>query len=160
MRHVLGAAVIEAEDLVVEVQAGEDKAQSSPNSTTGLKIHLEVRIEVVVAIWAFRPAGSIQRWIRCVVDVLIGIVICAVIGQAEVYGDAAVLVIGFDIESMACLADEGRVVGPVRNSMSVRTRIRVVRVNSEAAEKARQRGKPLLPTEFQSIYAGIGSIDV
>src|SRR5260370_8891574 len=47
--HVLGAAVIEAEDLIIDVKSIHDKGQAVPHSHATLGIELEVCVKVVVA---------------------------------------------------------------------------------------------------------------
>jgi hypothetical protein len=55
LRHVLRAAVVEAEDLVVQVQALHLELQAAIDACAHLRVHLEMRVEVVVA------AGSVDR---------------------------------------------------------------------------------------------------
>src|SRR5258708_25067732 len=56
--HVLRAALIEAENFVVEIEAIHDELQAMYQAIAALNVHLEVGIEVDVAIWPLDSSRS------------------------------------------------------------------------------------------------------
>src|SRR5579864_7093933 len=61
LHGVNGAAVVESEDLVAQVEAGGDHLQSPVQAKTALYIELGMGVEVVVAGGAFQPNDRITR---------------------------------------------------------------------------------------------------
>src|ERR1700680_4252966 len=58
LSKILGAAVVEAEDLVVQIQTGGDRGEALSEINAALRVDLEVRVEVQVAKGSLDAEGS------------------------------------------------------------------------------------------------------
>src|SRR5579885_754809 len=57
LNHELGAALVKAEDFVVDVQAVHQEGQAVGHLDTALGVHLQVGVEINVAEGTFSPPG-------------------------------------------------------------------------------------------------------
>src|SRR5712692_3041039 len=115
LNHVLRAAVVKTEDLVVDVEPVHDEGQAVTHFDATLGIELKVGIEVVVA----EGTGSA---VPVASDIL------SVIGKPHAQRDAAAIIGGTDVPGMGGVAHEPRMIrteeiGP---KGSARSRVAVV----------------------------------
>src|SRR5260370_2197712 len=107
--HVLGAAVIEAEDLIIDVKSIHDRGQAVPHSHATLGIELEVCVEVVVAQRAGYAAIS-------AVGEPVTSDIRSVIRQADAHGDTATAVSRPDVPSMGCVPHQATIIATLEHA--------------------------------------------
>ena len=102
--HVLRAAIVEAEDLVIDIEAIHDKAQAMCQSYAALYVDLEVGIEIVIS---KRPSDPSVHAVR----ELIGSDICAVVREAKANRDTAAIVRWTDVPRIRRVAQQPRMIG-------------------------------------------------
>src|SRR5436305_1278027 len=111
--HVLRAAIVEAEDLVIDIEAIHDKAESVGQADTALGIELEVWVEIIIA----KGAGS---------AVAITSNVLGIVGQAHANGETTAIVCGTDVPSMGCIAHCPRTIRATGQSTDTRCGIAIV----------------------------------
>src|SRR5215475_14269469 len=104
LQHELFAAVVEAEDFVIQVQAVHDEGQAVSKADTSLRVNLKMRVEIVVA---KRPFDAPRRAIRELVRGNVGIVI----READADGDATAIVGRADVPGIGRIAQKPRMIG-------------------------------------------------
>src|SRR6516225_3059703 len=110
---VLRAALIKPEHFVCQVQTGDNQLQSAIHADLCLRIDLEMRIEVDIAIWTFQPGDCERRpWLnRRTVRIQIRVVVLedvsGIVGKAKTRGYAAAVVCWTDIPGVWRLPLQG-----------------------------------------------------
>ena len=138
--HVLRAAVIEAEDLVVDVETIHDKRQAVVEAHATLRIELKVGIEEVVTGW---PVSGIP---------VTGNVF-SIVGKSQAHREATAIIGGADVPGVRRVPHEPRMIrtGEIGSKGSARCRIAVVCGDSETAERARQEGEVLQIGKLETV---------
>src|SRR5260370_4204914 len=105
-----GAALVEAENLVTEVQAGSLEAKALGDAIATLDVILRVGVEIDVA----RRTFDSEDWISVRRGVGVGVVVERYVGiivaHGEAHGEAALVVGNAGIPSIRCLAWQRRVI--------------------------------------------------
>ena len=105
--YELGAAGVVAEDLIVEVQAGDDCAQSVVDAIGSLSVHLEVRQGVDVTGWSLgAEAAGVLADDKSRRNIVVAEEAAAVIGKAHAKREPLGVVGGAEIEGVCSLVDQ------------------------------------------------------
>src|SRR5262249_7279716 len=149
-------AVVEAEDLVVQIQSVHDDRYSGTDSDAGLRVHLHMRIEVRIAARTCCAAGGevtrAQRRSVAIQGLILGRGdVRPVERKAQSRGQSAAIVSGTDIPGVRRLSEKRRMIGAQRDAARVRRRITVVGGQSEPAQRRWQEGQMLLITDFKAL---------
>src|SRR5215813_1048765 len=136
LQHELLAAVIEAEDFVVEVEAIHNEGQAMRQANAALGVNLKVRVEIIVTEGALQTEGrNIGR--RSVLEgsaigELVGGDIGTVVGEADADGDATAIVSRANVPCIGRIAKKARMIGASRQSAGAGSGVAIIRGDAEA----------------------------
>ena len=118
LHHKLRAAVVEPEDFVVQIQTGDDRSNALPKVVAGLRVNLEMRVEIIVTVGSLDTAGlwvrnRRWRWRGVGRKVVIHILenVWAIVGETDADRQPPSIVGGTDVPGIRRLAEKRRVVG-------------------------------------------------
>src|SRR5580704_10223592 len=106
------ASVIEAEHLVVEVQALDDQLETAAKSEAALRVDLDVAEEINVAEWAFDAPGGPVR-------VLVSEYACLVVVDRHIHRQRPAVVSGTDVKDIGGVIQQARLVAAAGNGGSL-----------------------------------------
>ena len=172
LRHVLFTAVVEAEDLVVEIEALHLKDESAIDAGAHLRVHLKMGEKVIVT--AGPVGGPVER--RGGRRVGIGVaayrdsggggivLVCedvgAVIRHAHMHLVATQDILRVNIEGVLRGSHQRRRIRAIRKAVDARIVVGIIRYQAQAAESAGQAGEFLLQAELQPPDKGVIAIGV
>jgi hypothetical protein len=125
----LRAAVVEAKDFVVDVQAVHDKRQAVSHADTALSVKFKMAVEIVVA------EGTADAACSTVLKAIAGNV-GLVVGKPNADREAAAVESRADIPAIWRIAKKTGVIGPAVKTARARGRIAIVCRETESAKNA------------------------
>src|SRR5579859_1493355 len=151
LHHEWSAAIVEAKDFIVQVEAIHDEGEAVSQSNAALSVNLKMSVEVVVAEWALNATvGTILKLVSGNVGV--------VIREADADGDTATIVCGADVPGVGCVSEQARMIRPAIQTADSRRGVSIVRRNAQASEWARQKGEVLEVSDLKAIEPGTSSV--
>ncbi len=109
LNHVLTAAVVEAEDLVVGVEDVGDEREAVMQPEASLQVDLQVWIEVSIAVWTVETAGS-RGGATGAILILVAINVGGVVRETGAEGKRPHIVCGADVPSVGSGAQQARMI--------------------------------------------------
>src|SRR6202795_95371 len=157
------AALVEAERLVAEVQAGSLKAKALGDTIAALNVVLGVGEEIDVAARAPESKDGIAVGGRVHVGVVVERNVGIVVADGEANGETSLVIGRADVPGVGSLARQGSVVNPAAvkrgRESHAGLRLAVVRGYAKSFQQPRKKRKMLLQGEFDTLDMSVGTVD-
>src|SRR6202007_1171358 len=130
LEHVFRAAVIEAEDFVVDVQPVHDERQTVSHADAALRVEFKMAVEIVVAERTVDAAGSWSAW--CAVErgravmVAVGGYVRLVVREPDADGEPAAVEGRANVPAIRRIAKEPGVVRTTGKAAGAGGRIAII----------------------------------
>ena len=163
LNHKLRAALIEAENFVVEIEAIHDELHPMNQAIAALNVHLEVGIEVDVAIWPLDSSRSYggRTTSERIRSVLISILedVRSVVGQACTKRETTAIIRRTDVPGVRGGAREPWVVGTVKEPGGSRIGVAVICRDTETTEQSWEKRQMLQVGDFKPSHPSAAGVD-
>src|SRR5215471_12073599 len=133
LNHVLTAAVVETEDLVVCVEDIGDEREAVVKTEATLQVNLQVRIEIGVTICTVKASCSWRRAVSSVL-ILVTIDVGCVVGETCSEGKRSEIVSWADIPCVWSGTEQAGMVGAAWQNIGLRIGVAIIGGDAEAVQ--------------------------
>src|SRR5579862_9412633 len=132
-------------------------------SYAALRIHLQVRVKILVAERAFEAARRRRRWraVLCGRPILISVRrdIGLVVAQSHTDGNPPAVIRRTDVPGVRRVAEQARMIGTSRKAVRRGVRIAIVRRDAQPGKPPWQEGKMLNVRSLETRDPGAAGVD-